>query len=76
MGSTEDRQKIRYLIEREKRVICFGSPGSITQWDYWASYDTPEERDKALADLRKRHPVWHLRARDRDPWSERFRVRF
>lgn len=62
---------VEYLIERMKRTICFGSPGSITSWEYWAKYATPEARDKALADLHDRHPAWHLRARDRRPWAER-----
>lgn len=65
-----------YLIEREKSVPVFGNPGYITQWDYWAKYDDPEERNKELARLREAHPMWHLRARDRDPYMERLRVRF
>ena len=61
-----------YLIERERRIICFGSPGSITKWDYWSKYDTPELRDAALKRLREQHPAWHLRARDRHPYREKF----
>lgn len=61
---------IEYRIERERRVICFGNPGSYTQWDFWASFDSAEKRDAELARLRKHHPIWHLRARDRDPYRE------
>jgi hypothetical protein len=65
-----------YLIEREKRRITFGSPGSITNWEYWDKFDTAESRDAALARLVERHPMWHLRARDRNPWMEKVRSRF
>lgn len=67
---------IEYLIEREKRTICFGNPGSITSWEYWSKYDTVEKRDEALARLRAEHPMWHLRKRDRDPYWDRVRSRY
>jgi hypothetical protein len=66
---------MEYLIEREKRVPVFGNPGSITKWEYWSKHDTKEERDAELKKLRERHPMWHLRARDRHPWMERIRAR-
>jgi hypothetical protein len=62
---------VRYLIEREKRVICFGNPGSITKWEYWAKYDTEEARDAALKRLHEEHPMWHLRARNEHPYWDR-----
>ena len=65
-----------YLIEREKRIPVFGNPGSITRWEYWSKHDTKEARDEELKRLRKSHPMWHLRARDRNPWMERVRVRY
>lgn len=67
---------IEYLIERERRIICFGNPGSIKRWDFWSKYDTVEERDVAFARLREHHPRWHLRARDRDPYWDRIRARY
>lgn len=65
------RQYPRYLIEREKLVPVFGPGGSITQWDYWVSFDTAEKRDAELKRLRGQHPMWHLRPVDQ--LSERFR---
>lgn len=66
---------IEYLIERQKRTPVFGNPGSITSWEYWSKYDTAEKRDEVLVRLRIDHPIWQLRARDRDPYAERLRVR-
>lgn len=61
-----------YLIERERRIICFGNPGSITRWDYWAKYDTAEERDGALQRIHQQHPSWHVRKRDSHPYYDKF----
>lgn len=37
-----------WVIEKQRRLTCFGNPGYIDQWDYWHSYDTREEAEKAL----------------------------
>ena len=59
---------VRYLIERKRRVITFGDP--LYQWDFWTNCATATERDQKLADLRKLHPNWQLRARDENPWLD------
>lgn len=38
-------------IQRKQRRICFGIPGYIEEWIDCESYDTAEERDKALLHL-------------------------
>lgn len=63
-----------YLIERMRKTICFGNPGYTTSWDLWRKYETAEERDSALADLRKNHPVWILRSRDSHPYFDQLRA--
>ena len=35
----------RYIIEVEKKIICFGTPGTIYRWEYYMGFDTAEERD-------------------------------
>lgn len=71
--SEAPKNEMEYLIERERRIICFGNPGSITQWEVWDKYTVKKERDKALQRLSKEHPMWHLRARDRNPYMEQIR---
>lgn len=63
--------KMLYYIERQRRVICFGNPGSITEWDQWGlSFDTAEARDKEYEKLRKEYPVWSLRKTQKNPYLE------
>jgi hypothetical protein len=62
--------KDEFLIERARKVVCFGNPGYIIEWDFWSKHDTKAERDAALVKLSEEHPMWHLRARDRNPWLE------
>lgn len=64
--------KDEFIIERARRLICFGNPGSIVTWEQWSfSYDTAAERDAALEKLSAEHPMWSLRARTRNRWKER-----
>lgn len=53
----------RYVIEREKRTITFGYPGSITEWRIWSTHDNAKDRDEAYARLVKEHR-WSLRKRN------------
>jgi hypothetical protein len=63
----ELRLKRPFLIQREKVIMCtWVGDGPPRQWDLWASFETKEERDAALAKLRQDHPAWHLRARHLD----------
>lgn len=66
--------EIEYLIERAKRQICFGSPGSIVQWHFWSKHDTAQKRDEELKRLSDEHPLWHLRARNSHPYMERLGI--
>ena len=50
----------RYLIERRRVLSYF----PFSKWDFWAKFDTREERDAELAKLQEEHPVWQLRSRD------------
>lgn len=65
-----EKGKIEYLIERARSIPVTGNVSSITQWDFWAKFDTVDERDSALKKLHDEHPAWHLRARNRNPWNE------
>jgi hypothetical protein len=74
-GSTlPEKRGVKYVIQRERRVIVSGPSGSISRWDQWAEYDTAEDRDLALEKLRQSHPVWHLRARERNYDLERLGI--
>lgn len=53
----------RYIIEREKRAITFGYPGSITEWHIWSTHDNAKDRDDAYAKLIKDHS-WSIRTRN------------
>jgi hypothetical protein len=66
--------QVDYLIERAKKTIVFGNPGSITEWAFWARFDNKKDRDKELKRLSKDHPMWHLRARDSYPYKERLGI--
>lgn len=70
----EPENKMVYAIERQKRTICFGNPGSITEWVAWSTHETKEARDHELERLRVAHPVWQLRSRDYNPYLERLGV--
>lgn len=70
MPKVEDKDE--FIIERAKRIVCFGNPGSIAEWNTWGvPYATAAERDEALKKLSADHPMWHLRARTRNRWKER-----
>lgn len=62
--------KIDYLIERQRRVVCFGNPGYVLEWDLWRSFDTAKQRDEEFDKLRKEHPSWVLKKRNRDEYME------
>lgn len=62
--------KTEYFIERCRRQICYGNPGYIDEWATWSVYDTAKERDEELKKLHVKHPMWHLRARDRNRYLE------
>ena len=54
-----------WAIEKERKLVCFGSPGFVMQWDHWDSYDTRAEAEEALKCLNSR----------RDPTSrERYQI--
>lgn len=47
----ESRKSKPWVIEKERKLICFGNPGYIIQWDSIGSYETKEEAEKALDKL-------------------------
>ena len=51
-----------WVIQRQKRTVVFGSPGSITSWATWAEFRSKDERDAELERLRKA-TRWSLRGR-------------
>lgn len=51
-----------WLIQRQKRRIVFGDPGSVTSWEIWAEYEVKEDRDAELKRLRET-TSWSLRGR-------------
>lgn len=64
----------RFLIEEMVERVVFGPTGSMREWIRWGAYKTAEERDKRIAELRKRNPRKQYRGRDFDPWEDRTRV--
>lgn len=54
------RREAPYLIQRCRRVTCFGNPGFIEEWSTWSSHATKDERDEALSKLKREHS-WTLR---------------
>lgn len=67
----EPKNATVYRILRQKRVICFGNPGSIVEWRVYETFDTAGKRDAQLAKLRKEHPMWRLEATEGNPYFER-----
>lgn len=49
-----DPNQKRWVIEKETRLVCFGNPGYVDQWNYWDSYETREEAESALEKLNSR----------------------
>ncbi len=67
---SQPENKMEYLIERAEKQVCFGNPGYIQNWRFWASFDTAAKRDEELKRLRGEHPAWRLRTADRNPYLE------
>ena len=42
----------KWVIEKAEKVLCYGYPGYIIQWNLYQSFKTKEERDKELSKLR------------------------
>lgn len=43
-----------WSIEKERKLVCFGNPGYVMQWDRIASYDTRAEAEAELAKFNSR----------------------
>lgn len=56
----KQRQEKPHLIQRCRRVTCFGNPGFIDEWSTWSSHATKAERDDELRKLKRDHD-WTLR---------------
>lgn len=62
--------KIEYRILREKKTICFGDPGYITEWQVYEKFDSGPERDARFYELQTEHPMWHLQTSEANPYFE------
>jgi hypothetical protein len=60
---------IDYIIEEERKIICFGNPGYITRWELFTSHGSDkEERDRHFESLNTYHPEIRFRKRDVDAY--------
>ena len=69
--------KTEYLIEVERKIICFGDPGHLYRWEYFASFEDQAERDRYFSKncVGKAH-IERFRKRDTNPWKEKLIARF
>lgn len=58
--------KNRFVIQRQRRIICSFHGEPPTTWEVWSEHPSEKERDSELARLHKEHPSWRLRPRNRD----------